>query len=161
MNYPEDAGYAKNSDTSREAAEMLTDRTQIQNYVVRKIGNAGQNGMTVDEMKVAAEEYFRRGFDRSTIAARFTELEADKRIVKSNLKRKTPRKRWAYAYVAPSIMVLPFEKTKKKEQPAQVLAQKLWDALTFNRDGTGTIHLSKLDLACVESLAVQAGLSKE
>lgn len=161
MNYPEDAGYAKNSDTSREAAESLHDRKAVQNYVVSKIASAGQGGMTVDELKIAAETFFNRGFDRSTIAARCTEMESAKRIQRSNIKRMTPRKRFAYAYVSPDVPVLHFEKPAKAVDPARALAQKLWDSVKLNSDGTGVIMLSRLDLACVENLAMQAGLSKE
>lgn len=97
MKFPEAPGYAKNSDTSRAAAQRLTDRTFIHEKIltILKITPAG---MTVDEMKPRLEIAMDRVFDRSTVAARFTELKAAGKIAETDERRQTPMGRSATVY---------------------------------------------------------------
>ena len=75
MTYPQTTGYAKGSDTSRAAAETLYDREGLQFAVMSCLYNNPQ-GLVVDDVKKYVQHIKQRDFDRSTIAARFTELEA-------------------------------------------------------------------------------------
>lgn len=95
--YPESPGYARRSETSREAATRLTDRDIIHDKIL-KILKITPAGMTVDEMKPRIEVALDREFDRSTIAARFTELKAKALIVETDERRQTPRGRSALVY---------------------------------------------------------------
>ncbi len=99
--YPIVAGHAKGSDTSKEAADRLTDRTAIHKMILEILDHHYPLGLTVDEIKPIIEYKLRRNFDRSTIAARFTELKSAKfncSIIETPDKRLSPMNRLAHVY---------------------------------------------------------------
>lgn len=95
--YPNGPGYARGSDTSREAAERLTARTFIHDAVIELLEGRA-DGLIVDEVRAVMERRLGRKFDRTTIGARFTELEKLGRIIKTDEKRQTPMGRNAAVY---------------------------------------------------------------
>ncbi len=95
--YPKAPGYARGSDTSKEAADKLTQRTVIHEAILRAL-TVNSQGLIVDDAKRFLESYMGRKFDRSTIAARFTELEKLGRIIMTDEKQKTPMGRNAHVY---------------------------------------------------------------
>ena len=97
--YPISAGYAKDSDTSREAAHKVKDRHLIHDVIIELLVHAGKTGLTVDEAKPLVEAKLGRAMDRSTVAARFTELKAARRIYCLTDKRMTPMLRKAHVHV--------------------------------------------------------------
>ena len=100
MNYPHSPGFAANSDTSREAADRLTSKDELQGFILNYLQHSCiYTGSTVDEAKERCESHFERTFDRSTIAARFTELTEAGQIVLTAEKRLTPRRRKAGVYL--------------------------------------------------------------
>lgn len=163
--YPDQAGFAAGSDTSENAAEKLTMRKELHSFILVTMKTAYPDGFTVDELKVRAEVFFRRTFDRSTIAARCTELSDPKvaKIIATPETRLSPRKRPAHVYVMNNGQVIPKsadEPNKAEPDAAHKMAQLLWDCLKLNTDGTGTIKLGPLDLSIAESYAVEAGLKR-
>ena len=72
--YPREAGYAKGSETSREASEKLTSKQAISDAVLRLVDGSGAFGITVDDAREKIEVILNKKFERSTIGARFTEL---------------------------------------------------------------------------------------
>lgn len=97
--YPNATGYAKNSDTSKMAAEQLRTKTFIREYVLSLLMRHGARGLTPDEAKAIIEKETNQSFDRTTIAARFTELKAIERIKLSGARRPTPRGRMAEVHI--------------------------------------------------------------
>ncbi len=95
--YSQSAGYAKGSDTSRAAAETLYDRDGLQFFVLAFLYMHSQ-GLVVDDVKKAAQTRFKRDYDRSTIAARFTELEAAEMIRATDERGKSARGKSATIY---------------------------------------------------------------
>lgn len=81
--YPRAPGFQKNSDTSREAARRLTSRETIEAEVMGLVQQSGAHGITVDEARQVIEGSLGKAFERTSIAARFTELEAQGRIRKA------------------------------------------------------------------------------
>lgn len=75
MTYPNTPGFAKGSATSENAARTLYDRDSIQFGILISL-YAVPGGLNVDDTRKQVEVARKRDFDRSTIAARFTELEA-------------------------------------------------------------------------------------
>ena len=98
MNYPNSPGYAQGSATSKAAAEALSGHGEISSAVLRAVRDAGSHGLIVDEGKIIIERALERDFDRSTIAARFTELKILGLIEETNQRRKTPRERMAAVF---------------------------------------------------------------
>lgn len=97
--YPNSAGYAKNSETSKMAADQLRTKTFIREYVLSLLMRHGAHGLTPDEAKAIIERETNQSFDRTTIAARFTELKAADRIKLSGARRPTPRGRMAEVHI--------------------------------------------------------------
>lgn len=81
--YPRGPGFQKNSDTSREAAKRLTSRESIETEVIKLVEESGAHGVTVDEARDIIQRRLGREFERTSIGARFTELESQGRIVKA------------------------------------------------------------------------------
>lgn len=75
MTYKNSPGFAAGSATSKNAAATLYDRDGIQFGIMTAL-YAVPTGLNVDDARRVVETARRRDFDRSTIAARFTELEA-------------------------------------------------------------------------------------
>ena len=75
MTYPNTPGHAKGSATSENAARTLYDREGIHFGILISL-YAVPVGLNVDDARRVVETSRKRDFDRSTIAARFTELEA-------------------------------------------------------------------------------------
>ena len=98
MTYPNSPGYASGSATSRMAAEQLTGRGEIVMAVLRRLYVAANTGRTVDELKASIEATMERTFDRTTIGARVTELQALGYVQPTNDTRKTPRGRQATVF---------------------------------------------------------------
>lgn len=99
MTYPSTPGYARNSETSKEAAEKLTSRDELRGLIIKHLSFMAYQGATVDEAKASCEATTGRSFDRSTVAARFTEMTEEGLIVVTRETRKTPRDRNAYVYL--------------------------------------------------------------
>lgn len=164
--YPDQPGFAAGSDTSQNAADKLTLRDELHTFISNRLEMIYPAGMTVDEMKVRVEQYFNRDFDRSTIAARFTELADAKvrKIIALEETRLTPRNRPAHVYVANTGQVIPKSAAETKNAvpypPVHKMAQLLWDCVKINKDGSATITLAPLDFAIVETYAVEAGLKR-
>lgn len=97
MTYPHTAGYAKNSETSKEAAESVYDREGLQFSVMAILFN-NPLGLVVDDVKMVVEKIKGRTFDRSTIAARFTELKLAEMIEETQYYGKTARGKKAVIY---------------------------------------------------------------
>lgn len=95
--YPYEAGFSKNSDTSKEAAQKLTGKDALYEIILDLLRTV-KKGFTVDEAKVLIEDRAKKEYDRSTIAARFTELKAIGKIQETPETRKTPRGRNAHVY---------------------------------------------------------------
>ncbi len=98
MTYPNSPGYAKGSDTSKAAAESLSTHGELSFAVLRAVRNAGSIGIIVDDAKALVEDELGRSFDRSTVAARFTELKAQEMIEETDQRRMTPRDRMATVF---------------------------------------------------------------
>lgn len=98
MNYPNSPGYARKSDTSREAAESLSGHRELSLTVLKVIYAAANHGLIVDEAKVIVERAMERDFDRSTIAARFSELKNQGYIEETAERRKTQRQKNATVF---------------------------------------------------------------
>lgn len=98
MTYPNSPGYAKGSATSKAAADSLPDLTPMCRDILKELYTR-PNGLIVDEVKQGLELSSLRTFDRSTIAARFTELTERSFIKETEYTRKTPRGRQATVYV--------------------------------------------------------------
>lgn len=99
MTYPHSPGFAAGSETSQEAAERLTSKDELCGLIKRHLLEQVYNGSTVDEAKVYCEAQAGRDFDRSTVAARFTELTEAGEIALSTEKRLTPKRRNAGVYL--------------------------------------------------------------
>lgn len=97
MNYPQSPGYAKGSDTSKAAAESLYNRDGLHFSVLQALYSA-PNGLIVDQVKFIMQKAMNREFDRSTIAARFTELETAGMITSTELRGVTLRGKPATIY---------------------------------------------------------------
>lgn len=113
MGYPDTPGYARHSDTSKEAAENLTGKDALYSTILNYMRGLGYFGAIVDEALEVCEKCHARSYDRSTIAARFTELEAQGRIMRTNQTRKTARNRNASVYVVKAY----FQESMRFEKP--------------------------------------------
>lgn len=169
MNYPNSPGYARNSDTSREAADRLTSKKALVDLIVNYLEHHQiYDGSTVDEAVVFCQQHLERKFDRSTIAARFTELEAQGVIVRTNDTRQSARGRRAAVYVhkhhAPAgagDKRTPCTGRKSpREQHLEALAGHLMGAIKSNRqkDGFACVRLTPLDLNIIDNMARKAGV---
>lgn len=166
MTYPDTPGYARDSDTSREAAEKLTGKEFLHRHIVNFLTSKGTHGATVDETKELLEEKTRREYDRSTIAARFTELEAAGRIVRTEATRKSARGRRASVYCgitpggAMGMGLKSLARHKQKQNDAvERLARHLLKMVRENNSaGWGTIRLAPLDVSTIERMAREAGM---
>lgn len=98
MTYPNTPGFAKWSDTSKEAADLLTDKPQIWYCILNAIKSSNNHGLTVDEVKPMVQWLMQRDFDRSTIAARFTEMKELGYLEETDERRPTPRGRSATVF---------------------------------------------------------------
>ena len=96
--YPQSPGYAKGSETSREAAQRLTSRDAIAEIVLSAVDSSGKFGVTVDEVRPKVEASLGTK-ERTSIAARFTELEAQGLIRKAG-KRDNGRGRNVNYYIS-------------------------------------------------------------
>lgn len=82
MTYPNTPGHAAGSATSQAAAETLYDREGLHFFVLSCLYMT-PSGLIVDEVKLQLEHEKGRTFDRSTVAARFTELKAQEMIIET------------------------------------------------------------------------------
>lgn len=98
MTYPNTPGYAQGSTTSKAAAESLVGHGEVAAAVLRAVKGALNHGLTVDEAKIIIERGLERDFDRSTVAARFTELKMNGMIQETPRTRPTPRGRQATVF---------------------------------------------------------------
>ncbi len=127
MSYPETPGFAKHSETSKEAADLLTNKDELQGFIINYLQHSCiYGGSTVDEAKDRCEQHFERTFDRSTIAARFTELTEEGVIVLTSEKRLTPRRRKAGVYLHKD-----FAPVGSLERQARGSAKKLQERVTY------------------------------
>lgn len=95
MKYPNQPGYVRNSDTSREAAESMRKAApSIRERIYTWIEWRGYFGATADEVEAKS------GIRNQTITARIRELELSGRLTKTDDKRKTRSGRNARVYVA-------------------------------------------------------------
>lgn len=97
MSYPQSPGYAQGSATSREAAESLYNRDGLHFGVLNALYN-NPHGLVVDDVKSLMQKSMNREFDRSTIAARFTELQAAGMLQETDLRGVTARGKSATIY---------------------------------------------------------------
>ena len=97
MTYPQTTGYAKGSDTSKAAAESLYNRDGLHFGVLNALYN-NPHGLVVDDVKRLMQAQMKREFDRSTIAARFTELQAAGMLQETELRGVTARGKSATIY---------------------------------------------------------------
>lgn len=97
MTYPNSPGYAKGSETSQAAAETLYNREGLHFAVLQCLYNKAQ-GLVVDDVKYLVQRSMGRDFDRSTVAARFTELEAQGLIESTDQRGVTARGKSATIY---------------------------------------------------------------
>jgi hypothetical protein len=96
MTYPNDPGYERNSQTSKEAAEKMKHFVgSIRARCYRAIELHGVQGMTPDE----GEVFF--GGKHQTISARFTELAQQGKVIKTSVVRKTRSGCNAFVHIAP------------------------------------------------------------
>lgn len=95
MTYPFTTGFAKGSATSKAAADSLQSRDAVAFAVLQALYVVGAHGYIVDEAKPIVEHALGRDFDRSTVAARFTELKEMGYIEETSATRQTPRGRQA------------------------------------------------------------------
>lgn len=75
MTYPTSAGFVKGSDTSKQAAEQLQTQGRIATAVLLALRQAGRDGLIVDEARIFAQDMNKEEYERSTVAARFSELK--------------------------------------------------------------------------------------
>lgn len=99
MTYPNTPGHAAGSATSQAAAETLYDREGLHFFILAML-YTNPAGFTVDEVKGSLEEAKGRDFDRSTVAARFTELKAKEMIADTNETRTSNRGKSATVWKA-------------------------------------------------------------
>ncbi len=97
MNYPNSPGYAQGSETSRAAAESLSGHSELCLNILAVL-RSSVSGLIVDDVKAMVERNLERSFDRSTIAARFTELKERGMIYETAETKKTPRGRAATVF---------------------------------------------------------------
>lgn len=97
MTYPASPGFAAGSETSKGAADALTGRDAAQREVLKALYHH-RDGLIVDEIKIVIEKTMGREFDRSTVAARCTELEARLLIHATEGRRMSARNRPAAIY---------------------------------------------------------------
>lgn len=97
--YPAGPGYARDSETSRVAAERLTSHEAIYDTCLQFILDAGHYGATVDDAWKHCEAEHRKTYDRTTIGARFTKMLKDGKIVKTELTRPTRHDRPATVHI--------------------------------------------------------------
>jgi len=76
----------------------LTSQGEVARAVLVALRDAGDHGLIVDESRIMVERALDRDFDRSTIAARFTELKARGMIRETDERRQTPRGRKAAVF---------------------------------------------------------------
>lgn len=92
MPYPNTPGFARNSATSRLAAERLTSREETQGLIIKFL-TANPEGATADEVKPFIDAALDREVDRGTISARFAEMKEAGLIVETAQQRLTKRGR--------------------------------------------------------------------
>ncbi len=97
MTYPNSPGYAQGSATSKAAAESLYNRDGLHYAVLNSLYN-NHHGLVVDDVKRLMQVSMKREFDRSTIAARFTELEAAGMLIATEERGRTARGKSATIY---------------------------------------------------------------
>lgn len=169
MNYPNGAGYQKHSETSQDAANDLQSAKGMRDQVVKYIKHSNTSGMTCDEIFGFFDQSIDNRVAPGTISARLIELERDGSIIKSNIKRKTRHNRNAFVYVAKAYWTeamgkapTPVSKASKlseADKAAITLGKTLFMKIKFSLDGGATIYLDSMDLAVVENLARQGGIS--
>lgn len=157
MTYPNTAGYAKHSKTSKEAAERLISKKPISDTIMKVLHNIGHQGLTVDEAKVHCEIEHGRKYDRTTIGARFTELCHKNLIKKTDRERKTPHNRMATVYVRSEFFQKSMAIAKGKNTPTEKLksADQLARALSKYIDFS---FISSMEKSLLSTLAEEAGL---
>ena len=99
MNYPDNPGYAQKSETSKQAASRLTCQSELHILILSELSDHGATGLIVDEALPIVINKMQRHFDRSTVAARFTEMKIMGLIETSDLTRLTPKNRSASVFV--------------------------------------------------------------
>lgn len=130
--YPESPGYARNSETSQEAAINLKSKDYLYSTILSNMKGMAEYGVIVDEALEVCQKCHNRTYDRSTIAARFTELEAQGRIIRTNKTRKTPRNRKASVYVLKDYFQesMKFDKPKTELENLREENKRMKQALT-------------------------------
>ncbi len=88
MTYPQEPGYQKNSETSRNAAEKLRPAKYIE-QTMEFLKSRGVNGATADELAQYLSEINGRIIQNTTAGARLTELLLQGTVLKSGKKRAT------------------------------------------------------------------------
>lgn len=167
--YPDTPGHAAGSQTSKAAAEQLTSKTFLQEKILFFASSQAGNGTTVDEAKQFCETAARRLYDRSTIAARFLELEVDGKLTRSIETRPTPRKRQASVYYlagkvpADVVIAVPSSRRKIDNGPARKLAERLVAAVRRGKDvaqedGSILLRVAPYDIEMIEEQAKAAGI---
>lgn len=168
MTFPHSPGFARNSDTSRQAAETLSNKDKMQRLIIEYMGIM-PGGITPDEAKSYLERILDREFDRSTVAARFTELKELGRIIETAERRKTPRGKPAAVCVLKENYNTDMGKQARRRnnganddryeancELALMLAR--YSNATPTRDGFVKIEITPMELAQINKLKSKVGL---
>jgi predicted transcriptional regulator len=104
MTYPNDPGFQAHSETSRIAADMVDDDSQLVD-VLSCFHKVGWTGATGDEITVMMQSFPRwKGMENGTVSARMATLKNNGTIVRKGERRKTRKGRPAEVYVHKSFI---------------------------------------------------------
>lgn len=152
MTYPNTPGFEAHSETSREAAALLTSRGNHHTLIVNALMGNQDHGATAEELADAI------GAQRSDINARLRELELMGRVVKTGMTRTSSANRQQSVYVHPSHFKEDMGRGAVKERPVRgedvktmvtVMQELIWDghisdALARSRVETVLKRIGKL-----------------
>lgn len=102
MNYPNNTGFARHSETSRASAEMLDESGAADNqaaFILTQLKAQGLKGATVDEMTIWMKNDGFPKIHNGTVAGRMVNLEKNNHVIKTAVVRKTTSGRKANVYM--------------------------------------------------------------
>lgn len=168
MNYPNQTGHVAYSKTSEASATALDESGRAGTYdakILIMLKARETHGATAEEMRKELNKEFPHVHNGS-VNGRMSTLWRRKEIVKTKLTRKTDANKQAHVYVHAAFRGMVDAEPEYVDvagpdmEAALQLAQMLFDAMKFTKDGGAVINLMPLDLAIAENLAARAALKK-
>lgn len=152
MTYPDEPGFEAHSQTSRDAAALLTSRNNHHTLIVNALIGNQAHGSTAEELADVI------GAQRSDINARLRELELMGRVVKTAMTRTSSANRQQSVYVAPAHFMESMGRGAVKDKPVRaddvqtmvnIMQELIWegmisDALMRSRVETVLKRIGKL-----------------